>query len=81
MYNHVHNKGINLIAVLIFVFLVVRNLIWHDPVQGWTTLMCVIFFLGGIQLLCIGILGQYLARTYLEVKQRPIYLLKETSEE
>ena len=43
--------------------------------------MCAIFFIGGVQLLCVGILGQYLARTYMEVKKRPVYILKENSEE
>ena len=62
-------------------FLIIRYLLFHDPVQGWTTLICAIFFIGGIQLLCVGILGQYLARTYMEVKERPIYILKENSEE
>ena len=62
-------------------FLVIRYLIFHDRVQGWTTLMCAIFFIGGVQLLCVGILGQYLARTYMEVKKRPVYILKENSEE
>lgn len=68
-------------AFLTICFLVIRYLIWHDPVQGWTTLMCAIFFIGGIQLLCVGILGQYLARAYMEVKNRPIYLLKEKNED
>lgn len=68
-------------SFLMIIILVVKNLIWHDPVAGWPAMMCVIFFIGGIQLLCIGILGQYLARTYVEVKNRPIYLLKETSDE
>lgn len=62
-------------------FLVIRYLIFHDRVQGWTTLMCAIFFIGGVQLLCVGILGQYLARIYIEVKKRPVYILKENSEE
>ena len=66
------------IAFLIICILVIRYIIWHDPVQGWTTLMCAIFLIGGVQLLCAGILGQYLARMYMEVKKRPIYLLKET---
>ncbi|MGI6008031.1 MAG: glycosyltransferase family 2 protein [Ruminococcus sp.] len=66
------------IAFLTICVLIVRYIIWHDPVQGWTTLMCAIFFIGGVQLLCAGILGQYLARMYMEVKRRPIYLLKET---
>lgn len=69
------------IAFLTVCFLVIRYLIFHDPVQGWTTLMCAIFFIGGVQLLCVGILGQYLARAYMEVKKRPIYLLKEKSDE
>lgn len=51
------------------------------PVQGWTTLMCAMLLISGVQLLCVGILGQYLARIYLEVKNRPVYLLKETDEE
>lgn len=68
-------------ASTICFFLVVRYLIWHDPVQGWTTLMCAMLLISGVQLLCVGILGQYLARIYLEVKNRPVYLLKETDEE
>ncbi|HIR14692.1 MAG TPA: glycosyltransferase family 2 protein [Candidatus Choladousia intestinavium] len=68
-------------AFLTVCFLVIRYLIFHDPVQGWTTLMCAIFFIGGVQLLCVGILGQYLARTYMEVKRRPVYILKENSDE
>ena len=67
-------------AFLTILFLVVRYLIWHDPVQGWTTLMCAMLLISGVQLLCVGILGQYLARIYLEVKNRPVYLLKETDE-
>ncbi len=70
-----------ILAFVMVCFLVIKNLIWHDPVAGWPTMMCAIFLIGGIQLLCIGILGQYLARTYMEVKKRPIYLLKETSDE
>lgn len=66
------------ISFLTICILTLRYLIWHDPVEGWTTLMCAIFFIGGVQLLCAGISGQYLARMYMEVKKRPIYLLKET---
>lgn len=68
-------------AFLFICFLMVRYLLWHDPVQGWTTLMCAIFFLGGVQLLCVGILGQYVSRAYMEIKKRPIYLLKESGDE
>ncbi|KMZ52409.1 glycosyl transferase, family 2 [Dorea sp. D27] len=68
-------------AFCMIVFLVVKNLFWHDPVAGWPAMMCVIFLIGGIQLLCIGISGQYLARAYTEIKNRPIYLLRESSDE
>lgn len=68
-------------AFFMILFLVVKNLIWHDPVAGWPAMMCVILLIGGIQLLCIGISGQYLARAYTEIKHRPIYLLRESSDE
>ena len=58
----------------------VRSLVLGRPLGGWPRTMCVILFLGGVQLLCIGILGQYLARTYLEAKRRPVYLVRETEE-
>lgn len=52
-----------------------------DPVQGFATLICAIFFMGGLQLFCVGIAGQYLAKTYLETKKRPIYLVQETEKD
>lgn len=52
-----------------------------DPVAGWPSMVCILFGVGGVQLLCTGILGQYLAKTYLEVKNRPVYLLKDSSKE
>ena len=61
------------------VFLMLRQLLWHNSVSGWTSLVCIIVFLCGIQLLCLGIIGQYLAKTYLEVKHRPVYIVKEES--
>lgn len=61
------------------VILVVRQLLWHNSVSGWTSMVCIIVFFCGIQLLCLGIIGQYLAKTYSEVKRRPIYIIKETS--
>ena len=61
--------------------IVVLTLIWGDPVAGWPSLVCILFGVGGVQLLCTGILGQYLAKTYLEVKNRPVYLLKDSSKE
>lgn len=69
------------IAFILIVFIVVRTLIYGDPVSGWPSMTCIILFVGGIQLFCIGIIGQYLSKTYLEVKKRPIYIIKETEEE
>lgn len=67
-----------LFAFLMIVYIVTKTLIMGDPVGGWPSLACMIMFMGGIQLLCIGILGQYLAKTYLETKHRPIYIVSET---
>ena len=69
-----------LLSFIIIGFIVLRTLIWGDPVSGWPSLVCIVFFVGGIQLLCTGIVGQYLSKTYLETKHRPIYILKESSE-
>lgn len=61
------------------IFVVVRKLLFGDPVQGWASSMCIVLAVGGIQLFCTGILGQYMAKTYLETKKRPIYLVAETN--
>lgn len=62
-------------------FVVVRRLIFGDPVAGWASTVCIILFMGGLQLLCMGIMGQYLAKTYLEVKRRPHYIIAETNDQ
>lgn len=67
------------IAVFFIIFICVRKLIFGDPVAGWPSLVCIILFLGGIQLFCIGIVGQYLAKMYLEMKKRPHYIIKKTN--
>ena len=69
-----------LLSFITIGFIVMRTLIWGDPVSGWPSLVCIMFFVGGIQLLCTGIVGQYLSKTYLETKHRPVYILKESSE-
>ena len=69
------------LSFLMIVAIVVRTLIWGDPVAGWPSMVCILFGVGGVQLLRTGILGQYLAKTYLEVKNRPVYLLKDSSKE
>ena len=66
-------------AFLAIVFIVIRKLLFSDPVAGWTSTICIILLLGGIQLFSIGILGKYLEKTYLETKKRPIYIIKETN--
>lgn len=65
------------VAFLMIVFIIVRKLIFGDPVSGWPSLVCIILMTSGVQFFCTGILGQYLAKTYMEVKRRPIYLIKE----
>ncbi|MDO4290342.1 MAG: glycosyltransferase family 2 protein [Eggerthellaceae bacterium] len=69
------------LAVLWGVYIVVKTLLFGDPVAGWPSLACAILFVGGIQLLCLGIMGQYLAKVYLEVKDRPLYVVREVSDE
>lgn len=68
-----------LVAFVMLIFIVVRTLIFGDPISGWPSLVCIIFLLSGIQMYCIGILGQYLAKTYLETKNRPIYIVDESN--
>lgn len=70
-----------ILSFLMIGAIILRTLIWGDPVSGWPSLACIIFFVGGIQLLCTGIVGQYLSKTYLETKHRPIYIIKDSSEE
>ena len=65
------------IAFVIIIMIIVRSLFWQDPTSGWPSLVCIISMVSGVQLLCLGILGQYMSKTYLEVKHRPIYLVKE----
>ena len=65
------------VAFVMIVFIIVRKLIFGDPVSGWPSLVCIILMTSGVQFFCIGIVGQYLAKTYMEVKNRPIYVKKE----
>lgn len=65
------------VAFLMIIFIIVRKLIFGDPVSGWPSLVCIILMTSGVQFFCTGILGQYLAKTYMEVKKRPIYLVRE----
>ena len=70
------------IIAFIMIFVVIfKTIIFGDPTSGWPSLVCIIFMVSGIQLLCIGVIGEYLSKLYLEVKQRPIYIIKETNME
>ena len=68
-----------LVSFIFIVFIIIRTLIFGDPVSGWPSLVCIITLIGGIQIFCVGILGEYLSKVYLETKRRPIYIVKDTN--
>lgn len=68
-----------MLAFILVVFIVVRTLVFGDPTSGWPSLMTVILFIGGFQLLTIGILGKYIGKVFTETKKRPVYIIKEKS--
>ena len=68
-----------ILAFLLVVFIIVRTLVFGDPTSGWPSLMTVILFIGGFQLLTIGILGKYIGKVFTETKKRPVYIIKEKS--
>ena len=65
------------LSFLMIIFIVIRKLMFGDPTAGWPSLVCIILLASGLQLLSIGVIGQYLAKTYMEVKNRPVYIVKE----
>jgi glycosyltransferase involved in cell wall biosynthesis len=68
-----------IVAFFFIIFIIVKTLIFGDPTSGWPSMVCIMVMIGGIQLFCMGIIGQYLAKTYLESKNRPVYILAENS--
>ena len=68
-----------LIAFIMIIFIIVKTLIYGDPTTGWPSMACIVFLVSGVQLLCIGVIGEYLSKMYLEVKNRPVYIIKETN--
>ncbi len=70
-----------IISFIMVCVIIAKTLIWGDPVAGYPSSVCIIFFIGGIQLFCLGIVGQYLSKTYLETKRRPVFIIKETEKE
>ena len=71
---------VSILAFVYLIYVVVKTILYGESVTGFPTLISVSLFLGGIQLFCLGIIGQYLSKTYLETKDRPIYIVKETEE-
>lgn len=67
------------ISFILIIVIIIKTLVYGDPTSGWPSLACIIFFVSGIQLFCLGIIGQYLSKTYLETKKRPIYFIKDTN--
>src|SRR5574344_1926718 len=70
-----------LIAFIMIVVIIVKTLALGDPTSGWPSLVCIIFMVSGVQLFCLGIMGEYLSKMYLETKKRPIYIVKETEKD
>ena len=64
-------------AFVMIIFIIVRKLVFGDPTSGWPSMVCIILFIGGIQLFCMGVIGEYLSKTYMEAKGRPIYIARE----
>lgn len=65
-------------AVIAMIFIIIRALIFGDPTSGWPSMVTIILFIGGVQLLCIGIIGKYIGKIFMETKKRPVYIVKET---
>lgn len=68
-----------IISVLVIIYIIISTIIFGNPTSGWPSIICVIFMVTGVQLFCIGVIGQYLSKIYLEVKKRPIYIVKDTN--
>ena len=70
-----------IISFIMILVIIIKTLAFGDPVSGWPSMVCIMFMVSGIQLLVMGIMGEYLAKTYLETKERPIYIIKESSDD
>lgn len=70
-----------IIAFIMILIIIIKTILIGDPTSGWPSLVCIIFLVSGIQLFSTGIIGEYLAKAYLEIKKRPIYIVKETEKE
>ena len=70
-----------IVSFIMILVIIIKTLAFGDPVSGWPSLVCIIFFVSGVQLFCLGIIGAYLSKTYLETKNRPVYIVKETEKD
>ena len=70
---------ITVLAFIYLIFIVIKYMLFGDPVQGWATMVCIVLILGGVQMFALGIMGQYIGKTYLEVKNRPHYIISDTN--
>lgn len=69
------------LSFVMIIAIIIKTILYGDPVSGWPSLVCVIFFVGGVQLFVMGIMGAYLSKTYLETKNRPVYIVRKTEED
>ena len=69
------------LAFIMLLIIVIRRLVFGDPVAGWASMVCIIIFIGGLQLFCLGIMGQYIAKIYMETKQRPHFIISDTNKD
>ncbi len=70
-----------IVSFIMILVIIIKTLAFGDPVSGWPSLVCILFFVSGVQLFCLGIMGAYLSKTYLETKKRPVYIVKETEKD
>ncbi|MGN1330292.1 MAG: glycosyltransferase family 2 protein [Clostridia bacterium] len=70
-----------MLSFLMIIFIIIRTCIYGDPVAGWPSMICIILFVAGVQLFCLGIMGQYMSKEYMEIKHRPIYIVKESDKD
>ena len=70
-----------IVSFIMILVIIIKTLAFGDPVNGWPSLVCILFFVSGVQLFCLGIMGAYLSKTYLETKKRPVYIVKETEKD
>ncbi len=69
------------LAFIMIIAIIVKTCLYGDPVSGWPSMVCIVLFVSGVQLFCLGIMGQYMSKEYMEIKGRPIYIVKETEKD